>query len=102
MRAYLWGTAGQVAHDLEQVPGLELTVPSGSYLAWLDCSGLEGAALEAAGSPARYLLGAGVAMNDGAAFGAGYERFCRLNLAMGRGVAAQATARIAQAVADLG
>lgn len=41
-------------------------------------------------------------MNDGAAFGAGYERFCRLNLAMGRGVAAQATARIAQAVADLG
>lgn len=102
VRAYLWGTAGQVAHDLEQVPGLELTVPSGSYLAWLDCSGLEGAALEAAGSPARYLLGAGVAMNDGAAFGAGYERFCRLNLAMGRGVAAQATARIAQAVADLG
>lgn len=71
-------------------------------LGWLDCSGLEGAALEAAGSPARYLLGAGVAMNDGAAFGAGYERFCRLNLAMGRGVAAQATARIAQAVADLG
>ena len=102
VRTYLWGTAGQVAHDLEQVPGLELTVPSGSYLAWLDCSGLEGAALEAAGSPARYLLGAGVAMNDGAAFGAGYERFCRLNLAMGRGVAAQATARIAQAVADLG
>lgn len=102
VRAYLWGTAGQVAHDLEQVPGLELTVPSGSYLAWLDCSGLEGAALEAAGSPARYLLGAGVAMNDGAAFGAGYERFCRLNLAMGQGVAAQATARIAQAVADLG
>lgn len=102
VRAYLWGTTGQVAHDLEQVPGLELTVPSGSYLAWLDCSGLEGAALEAAGSPARYLLGAGVAMNDGAAFGAGYERFCRLNLAMGQGVAAQATARIAQAVADLG
>lgn len=99
VRAYIRDNGRLVAETLAEVDGLELTVPSGTYLAWLDCSGLE---LPDGVTPADYFRREpGVVMNDGAAFGAGYESFCRLNLATGRGIMRQALQRLVDAVARL-
>ena len=98
VRGYIRGNAELVAETLADVEGVEMTAPAGTYLAWLDCSGLnlEGTA------PARFFRREpGVAMSPGAAFGRGYERFCRLNLATGRGIAARIAQRLARAVGAL-
>lgn len=98
VRTYLHGNGDLIAGALAGIETVELTVPEGSYLAWLDCSRLtmpEGA------SPARFFRREpGVAMNPGAAFGRGYESFCRLNLATGRTIAAQIAQRLVDAAAE--
>ena len=98
VRDYVRGNAEVVAEELSGVEGVELTAPTGTYLGWLDCSGLD---LEGE-APARFFRREpGVAMSPGAAFGRGYERFCRLNLATGRGIAVQIARRLAGAVGAL-
>lgn len=98
VRDYVRGNAALVAEALSGVEGVELTAPTGTYLGWLDCSGLD---LEGE-APARFFRREpGVAMSPGAAFGRGYERFCRLNLATGRGIAVQIARRLAGAVGAL-
>lgn len=59
----------------KHLPGIHITSPEASYLAWLDCrkSGIKG-------NPHEFFLReANVALNDGAAFGPGSEGFVRLN-----------------------
>ena len=98
VRGYIRGNAELVAETLADVDGVEMTAPTGTYLAWLDCSGLD---LQGT-APARFFRREpGVAMSPGAAFGRGYERFCRLNLATGRGIAARIAQRLAGAVGAL-
>lgn len=98
VRGYIRGNAELVAEMLADVDGVEMTAPTGTYLAWLDCSGLD---LQGT-APARFFRREpGVAMSPGAAFGRGYERFCRLNLATGRGIAARIAQRLARAVGAL-
>ena len=98
VRGYIRGNAELVAETLADVDGVEMTAPTGTYLAWLDCSGLD---LQGT-APARFFRREpGVAMSPGAAFGRGYERFCRLNLATGRGIAARIAQRLARAVGAL-
>ncbi|VEG25453.1 MalY/PatB family protein [Actinomyces howellii] len=100
VRDYVRANAELVARALAPVEGVEVTVPQGTYLAWLDCSGL---ALPEGLSPAAFFRREpGVAMNAGRAFGAGYESFCRLNLATGRALEEQTVSRLLQAVASLG
>ena len=78
---------------------MRLTEPAGTYLAWLDCSGLSGLERAEGMAPARFFRREpGVAMNPGAAFGQGYERFCRLNLATSRGIASQIAQRLVGAI----
>jgi cystathionine beta-lyase len=62
-----------LAHSL---PGVEYRAPDATFLAWLDCRALELA------DPARHFLDhAGVAVSDGAPFGAGFAQHVRLNFA---------------------
>ncbi|WP_147681262.1 MalY/PatB family protein [Actinomyces ruminicola] len=99
VREYVHANAVLVAQALDGVDGVELTVPSGTYLAWLDCSGLP---LPDGVSPAEFFRREpGVAMNDGAAFGSGYEACCRLNLATGRGIEELTVQRLVDAVSRL-
>ncbi|MBE6482184.1 MAG: aminotransferase class I/II-fold pyridoxal phosphate-dependent enzyme [Actinomyces ruminicola] len=99
VRAYVRNNAQLVEQALSAVDGVELTVPSGTYLAWLDCSGLP---LPDGVSPADFFRREpGVAMNAGAAFGVGYESYCRLNLATGRRIEEQTVQRLVDAVARL-
>ena len=59
----------------QHLPGIHITKPEATYLAWLDCreAGI-------AGNPHEFFIqNAGVAMNDGATFGPSSEGFIRLN-----------------------
>jgi len=58
----------------EELSGAVLRAPEATYLAWIDCAALD------LDDPAGFFLReAKVALNEGAAFGAGHERCVRLN-----------------------
>ncbi len=65
-----------------ELPGIKMAKPEGTYLAWLDCreAGIDG-------KPDKFFQEQGkVAMNDGAWFGKGGEGFVRLNFGCPRSV----------------
>lgn len=69
----------------KSLPGIQVGIPDGTYLAWLDCrkAGLDGSASEV--NPANFFLDkAGVALSDGATFGEAGRGFARLNFACPR------------------
>lgn len=98
-RRYLREVTVTTAKSVNAIDGLSLTTPQGSYLSWLDCREL---ALPEDISPSTFFARkAGIYMNDGAAFGRGYEGFARLNLATGRGIATEIVERLSAAVTSL-
>ena len=79
-----------------ELPGVRMTKPEGTYLAWLDCrqAGIEG-------NPFEFFLEKGrVALNDGATFGKGGEGFVRLNFGCSRPMLTQALERMKKALGD--
>ena len=78
----------------DHLPGITMVRPEGTYLAWLDCS--------QAGIPDNpsqfFLQEAGVALNDGCAFGRGGEGFVRLNFACPRSTLEEALDRMKRAL----
>jgi len=80
-----------------ELPGIQMVKPEGTYLAWLDArqSGI-------AGSPCEFFIkNARVAMNDGASFGQGGQGFLRLNFGCPRSMLAEALERMKKALANL-
>jgi len=78
----------------EGMPDIEMTVPEGTYLAWLDCRKLD---LDL--SPARFFeREARVGLNDGAIFGDGGEGFVRLNFGCPRSTLMEALERMKTAL----
>jgi len=78
----------------ENLPGVRMVLPEGTYLAWLDCreSGIPG-------KPGAFFLErARVALNEGATFGAGGEGFARLNFACPRSTLVEALERMRAAL----
>lgn len=74
----------------DNLPGVSMGKPEGSYLAWLDCRGAG-----IVGSPAEFFLKeAKVALNEGATFGSVGEGFVRLNFGCPRSVLAEALERM--------
>jgi cysteine-S-conjugate beta-lyase len=90
--AYLDGNRALLASA--DLPELEVTVPEGTYLAWLDGRGL---GLDEPPS-AFFTREAGVVMTDGAACGEAGRGGMRLNLAMSRPVLTEALERISAAL----
>jgi cystathionine beta-lyase len=85
-------------HLVEQLgarfPAIRCHVPEGTYLAWLDCSGLE-----LRGSPAMHFMRKGkVALSDGRFFGDGFEKYARVNFATSREILDQVLDRMARAL----
>ena len=77
-----------------RLPGISMSRPEGTYLAWLDCrvAGIEE-------NPHNFFLEeARVAMNDGAAFGRGGEGFVRLNFGCPRSLLTEALERMRAAL----
>jgi bifunctional pyridoxal-dependent enzyme with beta-cystathionase and maltose regulon repressor activities len=91
---YLDGSRELLADLLrEQLPPLRYRPPEGTYLAWLDCAGLDLPA-----SPGQLVTGAGVTVVDGPAFGFGPTAAFRLNFATPRPILAEMVGRIAGAL----
>ncbi len=81
----------------EKMPKIHTTVSEATFLMWLDCSdlGIEG-------SPSKFFLEkARVALNEGAEFGKGYEKFVRLNLGTSRAMLKEALDKMAAALETL-
>jgi cysteine-S-conjugate beta-lyase len=79
-------------------PGIEVGVPEGTYLAWLDCR----QARIPNNDPFPFFLETGrVAFNDGATFGRGGQGFVRLNFGCPRQLLIQGLERIGQALGRL-
>lgn len=80
-----------------EMPGVEVTCPEGTYLAWLDCR-----KVGISGSPYEFFLQkARVACNDGATFGKGGEGFVRLNFGCTRSTLVEALERMAKALKEI-
>jgi cysteine-S-conjugate beta-lyase len=76
-----------------ELPGLNMAKPEGTYLAWIDC---RGAQLE---KPYDFFLNnARVALSDGAIFGTGGQGFVRLNFGCPRSMLEEALIRMKQAL----
>lgn len=92
---YLKGNRDVVLDYVERnLPGVRVTKPEATCLAWLDCSELK---LEP--SPYEFFLTRGkVALSDGGKFGKGNEQFVRLNFGTSRRFVEQGLARMKQAL----
>ena len=77
------------------LPGVSMTPPEGTYLAWLDCR----SAGSAASDPFTFFLErAKVALNDGALFGRGGPGFVRLNFGSPRALLTEGLERMRRAL----
>jgi len=95
LRAYLTGNRDfLVGYAAAHFPGIRLTVPEATYLAWLDCGELVRSG-RIQGSPHKFFLEkAKVALNEGADFGPGGENFVRLNFGCPRATLVEAFERM--------
>ena len=72
-----------------ELPGMKMTKPEGTYLAWLDCRELN------LDNPYEFFLkNARVALNDGRTFGTGGTGFVRLNFGCPRSILKEALRRM--------
>lgn len=79
----------------EHLPGVKYKEPDGTYLAWLDCRGLD-----LPGGPQQFFLdNASVACTDGADCGEAGTGFVRFNFAMPAPILTQAIRQMGQALA---
>jgi len=90
MQAYLQANRDYLIETVrDRLPGITLHAPQSTYLAWLDCSGLD---LQ---YPQRFFLeNARVALSAGEDFGPAYQQFVRLNFGCPRALLEEGLARI--------
>ena len=94
-RAYLRGNLDYLRGYLdEEIPGVELVEPEGTYYAWLDFSGL---GLSKARLNSMLVDDARVWLSAGHTFGPAYKQFQRMVLACPRSTLREALQRIARA-----
>jgi cystathionine beta-lyase len=81
----------------QHLPGVEMVVPEGTYLAWLDCR-----TARIPGEPSEFFCNeARVALNKGAQFGPGGEGFVRLNFGCPRQTLVEALERMRRALENV-
>ena len=81
----------------DELPGVTITKPEGTYLAWLDC---RGAKLPKDDPFTFFLERAKVALNDGAMFGTPGRGFARLNFACPRALLTEGLDRMRRSLAS--
>lgn len=102
LREHVAAARAHVEERLASVPGIEIAPCEGTYLLWLDCSGLLDAAdLDYSELDSFILEEAGLWLDDGAIFGAGGEGFTRINVACPRATLDEALDRLAAGVEAL-
>jgi cysteine-S-conjugate beta-lyase len=100
LRTYLTANRDYLVGYVErELPGIRISVPDATYLAWLDCSELVKSGKISESPFGFFLKEARVALNDGAAFGAGGEGFVRLNFGCPRQLLVEGLERMKKALA---
>ncbi len=79
----------------EQIPQIRVMQPEASFLVWLDCRGL---GLSRSELVKLFVVGAGLALNDGTMFGPGGEGFMRLNVGTPRSNLVKALNKLKKAI----
>ena len=99
LKEYLKGNLDFMREYLEkELPRIRLVEPEGTYLVWLDCSGLGMTCEELE----QFIVEkAGLWLDGGDMFGIGGEQFQRVNIACPRSILRQALDRLKAAVDDL-
>jgi cysteine-S-conjugate beta-lyase len=99
LRAYLTANRDYVVKFVsEELAGVRVTVPQGTYLAWLDFGDLVRAGRVVPEAHDFLLRRAKVALNPGADFGPGGEHFVRLNFGCPRATLKEALRRIKESL----
>lgn len=99
LKTYLWDNMTFLRQTLaETLPQLRLVEPEGTYLAWIDCSGL---GLDDAALQSFIVQKAKLWLDSGALFGAQDAQFQRINVACPRATLAQALEQLRTAVESL-
>jgi cystathionine beta-lyase len=97
--SYLAGNMAMIGDFLRtHIPKIKLIEPEGTYLAWLDCAGLN---LSVCGLNDFITNKAKLWLNNGPTFGLGGEGFQRMNAACPRSVVKEALERLKSAVVGL-
>ncbi|WP_411704819.1 MalY/PatB family protein [Edaphovirga cremea] len=91
--AYLRDNRDWLVQRINAMPGLSMVSPEGTYLGWIDASGL------AVDNPYSFFLQAGVALSPGKDFGD--DRFIRINFGCTRALLEQALQRMETAILSL-
>ena len=96
---YLSGNLDYLDHYLkENIPQIKMMRPEGTYLVWLDCSGLSLTDEELKNF---IIQNAGLGLNHGTMFGTGGEGFMRINIACPKQTITDALTRLENAVNKL-
>ncbi|OOY09276.1 MalY/PatB family protein [Thioclava sp. F36-7] len=98
LNAYLDENRRIFDQGVAEIPGLHSMPLEATYLAWVDFSGT---GMEPEEYKSRVLKDAKIAVNFGATFGAGGEKFLRFNLATPRARVREAVDRLQAAFSDL-
>ncbi len=85
----------------QRLPGVRMTLPEGTFLAWLDCRELGLETREGAPHNPFFEEQAKVALNEGTWFGEGGEGFVRLNFGCPRATLVEALERMERAVVSI-
>ena len=102
LREHIAAAREHVVDRLAAIPGVEAAPCEGTYLLWLDCTGLLAAAGLRPDELDDFVLEeAGLWLDDGAIFGAGGRGFTRINVACPRATLDEALDRLEAAVAAL-
>jgi len=96
---YLKGNLDLMQDFLEEkIPEIKMIRPEGTYLVWLDCSGLD---LKGKDLKDFMINDAGLGFNDGRMFGHGGDGFMRMNIACPRQIILDALILLEKAVNNL-
>jgi cystathionine beta-lyase len=98
---YLEENRNLVAETVQnKMPGVEMAAPEGTYLAWLDCRGVDMSGYESKGANFNLFFKdkAGVVLNSGEWFGTGGQGFVRLNFGCPRPRLQEALDRMVKAL----
>ena len=88
---YLRGNRDRLVAALDDIPGLKLTAPAATYLAWIDAAGL---ALPSGQTAAKFFEAAGLGLSPGEDFMPGAVDHVRLNFGCTRATLEEAICRI--------
>lgn len=98
VRAQIDDNRKVLTERINAIPGLSTILPEGTYIAWIDASGIA----DKVDSPVDYFRERGVSLTPGESCGPGFENYVRLVFGTTGPILNEALDIIEQAVADLG